>query len=132
MTIPILLRHPSHPAHPLRELWNNFRQNRGAVLGLAIVLTLVLLAAFADIVAPHSPIEQFRDATLAPPMWQVGGSSKFVLGTDPVGRDMLSRLIHGARLSLLIGLVSVALSLSFARITSRLVIPIARSGFLLR
>lgn len=101
-----------HPPHPLRELWNNFRQNRGAVLGLSIVLTLVLLAACADIVAPHSPIEQFRDATLAPPMWQAGGSSKFVLGTDPVGRDMLSRLIHGARLSLLIGLVSVALSLS--------------------
>ena len=112
MTTPIFLRHPPHPPHPLRELWNNFRQNRGAVLGLAIVLVLVLLAAFADIVAPHSPIEQFRDATLVPPMWQSGGSSKFVLGTDPVGRDMLSRLMHGARLSLLIGLVSVALSLS--------------------
>lgn len=101
-----------HAPHPLRELWNDFRRNRGAVIGLAIIVALVLLALLADVVAPHSPIEQFRDATLAPPMWQAGGSSKFVLGTDPVGRDMLSRLIHGARLSLVIGLVSVTLSLS--------------------
>ena len=101
-----------HAPHPLRELWNDFRRNRGAVIGLAIIVALVLLALLADVVAPHSPIEQFRDATLAPPMWQAGGSSRFILGTDPVGRDMLSRLIHGARLSLVIGLVSVTLSLS--------------------
>ena len=70
------------------------------------------MALCANLIAPHSPIEQFRDATLAPPAWQAGGSAKFLLGTDAVGRDMLSRLIHGARLSLLIGLVSVSLSLS--------------------
>ena len=98
--------------HPMRELWNDFCRNRGAVIGLAIIIALVLLALLADVIAPHSPIEQFRDATLVPPMWQVGGNSKFILGTDPVGRDMLSRLIHGARLSLIIGLVSVTLSLS--------------------
>ena len=100
------------PPHPLRELWNYFSQNRGAVIGLATVLLLVVLALTADLIAPHSPIEQFRDATLQPPMWQAGGSSKFILGTDPVGRDMLSRLIHGTRLSLVIGLVSVTLSLT--------------------
>ena len=98
--------------HPICELWNDFCRNRGAVIGLAIIIALVLLALLADVIAPHSPIEQFRDATLVPPMWQVGGNSKFILGTDPVGRDMLSRLIHGARLSLIIGLVSVTLSLS--------------------
>ncbi|MDP9108224.1 MAG: ABC transporter permease subunit [Pseudomonadota bacterium] len=100
------------PPHPLRELWNYFSQNRGAVIGLVTVLLLVVLALTADLIAPHSPIEQFRDATLQPPMWQTGGSSKFILGTDPVGRDMLSRLIHGTRLSLVIGLVSVTLSLT--------------------
>ena len=100
------------PLHPLRVFWNDFRQNRGALIGLATVISLIALALLADWIAPHSPIEQFRDATLVPPMWQAGGSSKFILGTDPVGRDMLSRLIHGARLSLLIGLISVALSLS--------------------
>ncbi|MEC5218076.1 dipeptide transport system permease protein [Actimicrobium sp. GrIS 1.19] len=100
------------PPHPARELWNYFSQNRGAVIGLVIVIVLVVLALSADFIAPYSPIEQYRDATLVPPMWQAGGSSKFILGTDPVGRDMLSRLIHGTRLSLVIGLVSVSLSLT--------------------
>ena len=99
------------PPHPLREFWDYFRQNRGAVIGLAIVTGLILLALLAEVVAPHSPIEQFRDSTLVPPAWQQGGSARFLLGTDPVGRDILSRLIHGTRLSLAIGLVSVSLSL---------------------
>jgi dipeptide transport system permease protein len=96
---------------PLREFWGYFRQNRGALIGLALVLGLVFLAVTADWVAPYPPNEQYRDATLVPPMWQAGGSSRFILGTDPVGRDILSRLIHGSRLSLLIGLISVTLSL---------------------
>lgn len=100
------------PPHPLREFWGYFSQNRGAVIGLAIIVMMVLAALFADVIAPHSPIEQFRDHTLVPPVWQTGGSSQFLLGTDPVGRDMLSRLIHGVRLSLLIGLVSISLSLT--------------------
>jgi len=101
----------SAPPHPLRELWDYFSRNRGAVAGLAIVFGLVFLVLFADVIAPHSAIEQFREATLIPPAWQDGGNSRFLLGTDPVGRDVLSRLIHGSRLSLLIGLVSVSLSL---------------------
>ncbi|KAF3999168.1 ABC transporter permease subunit [Glaciimonas immobilis] len=99
------------PPHGLKEFWGYFSQNRGAVMGLIIVFIIVLAALFADVIAPHSPIEQFREATLVPPVWQTGGSARFLLGTDPVGRDMLSRLIHGARLSLIIGLVSVSLSL---------------------
>lgn len=101
------------PPGPWRELWSYFSQNRGAVAGLVIVCGLVVLALFADVIAPHSAIEQYRDATLIPPAWQDGGNSRFLLGTDPVGRDVLSRLIHGSRLSLLIGLVSVSLSLGF-------------------
>src|SRR6266571_4099429 len=85
---------------PLREFWNDFSQNRGAVAGLAMVVALILIAIFAGVIAPHSPIEQYRDATLTPPVWQDGGTGKFVLGTDPLGRDILSRLIHGSRLSL--------------------------------
>jgi dipeptide transport system permease protein len=97
--------------HPLREFWDEFRKNRGAAIGLGIVIGMLFLALAADLVAPYSAIEQFRTATLAPPFWQQGGSARFLLGTDPVGRDILSRLIHGTRLSLLIGLVSVSLSL---------------------
>src|SRR5881628_1608131 len=100
------------PPGPLRDLWHSYSQSRGALLGLALVVLLGLLALSADVIAPHPPNEQYRDFTLTPPVWQDGGTAKFVLGTDPVGRDMLSRLIHGTRLSLLIGLISVAISLA--------------------
>jgi len=96
----------------LRLFWASFAQNRGAVVGLGITLLLIVVALLADVVAPHSPIEQFRDNFLTPPAWESGGTARFLLGTDDVGRDMLSRLIYGARLSLLIGIMVVALSLS--------------------
>ncbi|TIT52547.1 MAG: ABC transporter permease subunit [Mesorhizobium sp.] len=88
------------------EFWHYYSMNTGAVIGL------VLIAIFAPLVAPHSPDEQFRDALLTPPVWQEGGKSMFLLGTDAVGRDMLSRLIFGARFSLFIGLVVVVFSLT--------------------
>lgn len=100
------------PPGPWPEFWGHFRRNRGAVLGLAIVLTLSFVAIFADIVAPYDPAEQFRDFVLLPPAWIEGGNWAFPLGTDDIGRDMLSRLIHGARLSLFIGLLVVTLSLA--------------------
>ncbi len=61
--------------------------------------------------APHAPADQFRDALLKPPVWQEGGSWQYILGTDDVGRDVLSRLMYGARLSLLVGCLVVVLSL---------------------
>ncbi len=100
------------PPSPAIELWREFRRNRGAIIGLVIIVLLVLTALFADVIAPYSPTEQYRDATLRAPSLEPVGGHRFVLGTDPVGRDMLSRLIHGTRLSLVIGLVSVGLSLS--------------------
>lgn len=96
----------------LAEFWFYFSENKGAVAGLIIVVLVALMAIFADYIAPHSPIEQFPDAFRTPPAWQEGGSSTFILGTDAVGRDILSRLIHGARYSLLIGCIVVVLSLS--------------------
>ncbi|HEX2539625.1 MAG TPA: ABC transporter permease subunit [Caldimonas sp.] len=100
------------PPSPLAELWRDFRRNRGAVVGLAVIVLLVLVALLADLVAPYSPSEQYRDATLRPPSLAPVGGHVFLLGTDPVGRDVLSRLIHGTRLSFVIGAVSVALSLA--------------------
>ena len=100
------------PPHPLREFWSYFSENRGAVAGLAVILAIIFMALFADLIAPHTPIEQYRDHLLQPPFWQEGGTIAFPLGTDAVGRDMLSRIIHGSRYSLLIGIIVVTLSLS--------------------
>lgn len=97
----------------LREFWHYFSENRGAVGALIVVILLFLIAIFADYVAPHPPHEQYRDALLVPPAWQEGGSMRFLLGTDATGRDMLSRIIHGARYSLSIGLIVVTISLTF-------------------
>jgi dipeptide transport system permease protein len=98
------------PPLPARALWDAFKENRGAVMGLAVVVVVVLLAIFADVVAPYPPNEQFRDAVRAAPAWADGGSMRFILGTDSLGRDMLSRLIHGARISLFIGLSVMGVS----------------------
>ena len=100
------------PVHPLREFWFYFSENAGAVAGLITVVGIIVMAVLADSLAPHSPIEQFRDHLLIPPAWEEGGSWSFVLGTDATGRDILSRLLHGSRYSLLIGLIVITLSLS--------------------
>ena len=96
---------------PWRVLWRGFVVNRGALLGLLVFGFIAACAVLADLLAPHNPIEQYRDALLVPPMWNPAGSARFPFGTDDIGRDMLSRLMHGARLSLLIGSVGVALSM---------------------
>lgn len=96
----------------LQEFWHYFRENHGAVVGLFTIVTIVLVAFLADLLAPHLPNEQFRDHLLRPPAWQEGGSWSFVLGTDAVGRDILSRIIHGSRFSLFIGCIVVSIALT--------------------
>ncbi|WP_147193781.1 dipeptide ABC transporter permease DppC [Pantoea sp. MBD-2R] len=99
------------PMTPLQEFWHYFKRNKGAVIGLAYVVLVFFIAIFANFIAPHAPADQFRDALLHPPVWQEGGSWQYILGTDDVGRDVLSRLMYGARLSLLVGCLVVVLSL---------------------
>lgn len=99
------------PMTPFQEFWHYFRRNNGAVVGLIFITLMLLIAVFAGVLAPHQPTEQFRDALLHPPVWQQGGEWRFILGTDDVGRDILSRLMYGARLSLLVGCLVVVLSL---------------------
>ncbi len=106
-----LIQHPA-PPHPLREFWYYFSQNPGAVAGLVTISIILLLAVFADYVSAHSPIEIHDNAFLQPPFWEAGGSLIYPLGTDPIGRDMFSRLVHGTRYSLLMGSMVVSISLS--------------------
>ncbi|WP_127595570.1 ABC transporter permease subunit [Nitratireductor alexandrii] len=92
----------------LREFWFYFSENRGAVIGMWVFLFVVAIAVFADVIAPHGAIDQYRDALLKPPFWQEGADPRFLLGTDAVGRDMLSRLIYGSRFSLFVGCIVVS------------------------
>ena len=91
---PVVVAQANAPPHPLLQFWSDFKANFGAVAGLVVIVVLVLLALFADFVAPHSPILTNNTAFLKPPFWQQGGSTVYPLGTDAIGRDILSRLIH--------------------------------------
>jgi len=95
----------------LAEFWYYFSENRGAVIGLFFFLFLIVVAVLAPLLAPHAPTMQYRDAVLVPPFWEEGGRMTYLLGTDAVGRDILSRLIYGTRYSLFIGVIVTTISL---------------------
>lgn len=99
------------PMTPFQEFWHYFSSNKGALAGLIVIAFILFMAIFANFVAPHSPSDQYRDALLLPPAWLQGGNWSFILGTDDVGRDILSRLIYGSRLSITVGIVAVTASL---------------------
>lgn len=93
--------------------FKQFAKNKSALFGLFIVLILVFLACFAPLIAPYEPNIQNLAHRLIPPFWNELGSLEHILGTDDFGRDLLSRIIYGARISIMIGLISVGISLSF-------------------
>jgi dipeptide transport system permease protein len=97
----------------LAEFWFYFSENTGAVIGFWVFVILVAVAILAPVLAPHSPVVRYDEFKLIPPVWQERGNSAFLLGTDAIGRDLLSRLIYGARFSLFIGFVVTAIALSF-------------------
>jgi len=96
----------------LLEFWRYFSENRGAVVGLIVFLSFIVIAMLADVISPHSPTDQYRSALLQPPVWQKGGTWQFILGTDALGRDLLSRLLYGARYSFFIGVIVVCIAAS--------------------
>lgn len=98
-------------ARRFAEFWYYFSENRGAVIGLVVFTLLVVVALLAPLIAPHAPNAQYRDAVLLPPVWAEGGRAAYLLGTDPVGRDIFSRLLYGARYSLFIGVVVTTIAL---------------------
>jgi dipeptide transport system permease protein len=101
---------PPAEATPLQEFWLQFQANRGALAGLFIVVAVLLMALLAPWLAPYAPDLTDNRVFLVPPFWQDGGSTAHWLGTDAIGRDILSRIIHGARLSLVIGIAVVSIS----------------------
>jgi len=111
---------PAAPAKPSRwarwidsDLWYSFRHSPTAMVASAIALLCLVCALFAQWIAPHNPFDlatlDLIDARL-PPAWIEGGSTKYLLGTDDQGRDILSALMYGSRISLFVGLASVLLS----------------------
>lgn len=111
--IPILDSEELEPApSALQEFWFYFSQNKGAVFGLVIVSFFLVLALFAPLIAPFDPTHIFEGQYRLPPFWAEGSDSRFWLGTDDVGRDLLSRLIYGARVSMGIGVLVVFFSLT--------------------
>jgi peptide/nickel transport system permease protein len=83
------------------------RRDLPALAGLGVIAAAVVVAAFAPALAPSDPVKNRLLDRLTPPMWAQGGSSRHPLGTDTLGRDVLSRLLHGARISLTVGLAAV-------------------------
>ncbi len=96
------------------DVWFSFRSSPVAIVAAVIAFVCIFCALFANLVAPHNPFDlaslELSDSRL-PPAWMEGGSSKYLLGTDDQGRDILSALMYGARISLFVGLASVLLSM---------------------
>jgi peptide/nickel transport system permease protein len=97
------------PSERLR-LWRKMSRNPLALLGGVILLVVVGSAIGAPWIAPHDPATQSLIRRFTPPVWAPGGNASYLLGTDQVGRDILSRIIHGARISLLVGMAAVVVS----------------------
>lgn len=94
---------------PSRALWLRMRRHRGLMIGFGMVSTLILLAIFAPLISPHDPYDMVLADRLIPPIWTGEGSWAYPFGTDHLGRDYLSRLLHGSRISLTIGFFAASI-----------------------
>jgi peptide/nickel transport system permease protein len=92
------------------HIWRSLRRNKLAQFGLSLLLTIVLAAALGPFVLPYDPFEPDLANRLAPPVWSAGGGLSHLLGTDQLGRDLLTRIIYGGRISLSVGFLAVAVA----------------------
>ena len=99
--------------HPLVDQLEQLWRNKTAVAGMIVIALFVLTALLAPFLSPHDPIDAALYDQLKPPIWSEGGSTKNLFGTDDLGRDILSRLIYGARVSLLVAVVTVGIGVFF-------------------
>jgi len=93
-----------------RKVLRKLLENKGAIFGLIMVLGVFVSAIFAPFLSPHDPIFQDVEKRLLPPLGQEGADPQYILGTDHLGRDIVSRLIYGARISIVVSVSAVALS----------------------
>jgi peptide/nickel transport system permease protein len=97
-------------------IWRRLRRDRVAMFGVVLVGLLIIVALFAPVLAPHDPAEQFRDGLTLDgqpvPSTLFNGGTKFILGTDANGRDLLSRIFHGAQVSLTVGVLANLLAVT--------------------
>jgi peptide/nickel transport system permease protein len=100
---------PRSASATLGRIWRNavFQSEGFPLIPIAILLTVTLTAIFANVLAPHNPEVGVLGDRFRPPAWQTGGSADHLLGTDHLGRDVLSRLIFGARISIIVGFMAV-------------------------
>ena len=94
-----------------KELYFELKKNRGAMIGITFIALTLIMAIFAPLIAPHDPAKVFTNALRLPPSFYLEGQADFLFGTDDIGRDLLSRIIYGARVSLSVGFSVVILSL---------------------
>ena len=114
------------PARPSRSLmgdaWQRLLRNKAAVAGMLIILFFAVLAIFAPLIAPHNPLQLHSGQGFLPPAWVEtsntgkSGVPDFLLGTDTLGRDVLSRVIYGARVSMVVGFLPTTIILSLGTV----------------
>ena len=103
----------SEDRHPFFDQLEQLWRNKTAVAGLLVITLFVLTAILAPFLSPHNPVEASLYDQIIPPIWEEGGTWKNILGTDDLGRDILSRLVYGARVSLVVALATVGIAVFF-------------------
>ena len=96
---------------PIQNTWKEFKENHAALLSLYCVIFFIFLMIFGPFLAPYDPLQQNIDLLLVPPAWDNNGDISYLFGTDGLGRDMLSRIIYGCRMTFGISLVLVIISM---------------------
>ena len=115
--LPAVAPAPSGSESPLRLSWRRFSHDRFAVAAGAVVLLFVLMAIFAPWIAPQDPNETDLLRRLQPPVWLEGGDWNYLLGCDALGRDLLSRIIYGSRISIFIGAAVILIATGIGIVT---------------
>jgi oligopeptide transport system permease protein len=108
----------SRPSRSLwADAWSRLIRNKAAVVGMVVIVLFTVVALFAPLLAPHDPLKIYDGKAFTPPVWVERsvtgktGDTRFLLGTDSIGRDLLSRIIYGARVSMIVGLTPVVIIL---------------------